>query len=179
MFKKLRKKGYYFIIDAFIGSTIIFLSLMIILNEGVRPTKIQYNYEMAEEYSSFIFTTKIIDVKKNPYVESLLNTYINDTSLTIMDQVNLFYYRKNPADLIRAGKMIENLTETLIPEKYSYSYNIIDPITNPPTVTLISNRTTTDIKDAKVVIASKKITFLQINSTTMFGPATTEIKIWI
>ena len=179
MFKKFRKKGYYFIIDAFIGSTIIFLSLMIILNQGVRPTKIQYNYEMAEEYSSFIFTTKIVDVQNNPYVESLIiSKYINDTSLTIMDQVNFFYYQNNTADLKRAELMIENLSSTLIPEKYSYVYNIIDPARNP-TVTLISNRTTVDITDARVVIASKKITFLQINSTTMFGPATTEIKIWI
>ncbi len=179
MFKKFRKKGYYFIIDAFIGSTIIFLSLMIILNQGVRPTKIQYNYEMAEEYSSFIFTTKIVDVQNNPYVESLIIIgHINDTSLTIMDQVNLFYYRDNPADLRRAELMIENLTTTLIPEKYSYVYNIIDP-TAMPTVTRVSNRTTIDIDDARIVIASKKITFLQINSTHMFGPATTEIKIWI
>jgi hypothetical protein len=70
MFKKFRKKGYYFIIDAFIGSTIIFISLLIILNEGIRPTKIQYNYEMAEEYSSFILNTKLEDVN-NPYVNML------------------------------------------------------------------------------------------------------------
>jgi|GEM_PF-1636880 hypothetical protein len=181
MFKKFRKKGYYFIIDAFIGATIIFLSLMIILNQGVRPTPIQYNYEMAEEYSSFIFTTKIIDVINNPYVEELIDDkHINDTSLTIMDQVNLFYYRNNAADLQRAKKLIENLTVALVPvEKYSFSYNIIDPKTTPSTITNIYNVTNINITEAKIVIASKKITFLQINSTTMFGPATTEIKIWI
>lgn len=119
MFKRFRKKGYYFIIDAFIGSTIIFISLLIILNQGVRPTKIQYNYEMAEDYSTFIFSTKISDVQNNPYVSSLIITgHITDTTLTIMDQVNLFYYGDDPDDLERAGLMIANLTETLIPEKY-------------------------------------------------------------
>jgi len=176
MFKNLKKKGYYFIIDAFIGSTIIFLSLMIILNEGVRPTKIQYNYEMAEEYSSFILNTKIEEVN-NPYIEMLkTNKNINDTSLTIMNQVNLFYFSGSPGNLQHARGMIQNLTEQLIPEKYGFSYNIIDQ----STTTNIYNRTIdTDIKDAKLIIASKKITFLQINSTTMFGPAMTEIKIWI
>jgi len=176
MFKSLKKKGYYFIIDAFIGSTIIFLSLMIILNEGVRPTKIQYNYEMVEEYSSFILNTKIEEVN-NPYFTMLIDDKrINDTSLTIMDQIDLFYFSGNPGDLQRARGMIQNLTEQLIPGKYGFSYNIIDQ----STTTNIYNRTIdTDIKDAKLIIASKKITFLQINSTTMFGPAMTEIKVWI
>jgi len=48
------------------------------------------------------------------------------------------------------------------------------------TTTTIYNRTIdTDVNDAELVIASKKITFLQINSTTMFGPAIVEIKIWV
>lgn len=176
MFKNLKKKGYYFIIDAFIGSTIIFLSLMVILNEGVRPTKIQYNYEMVEEYSSFILNTKIEEVN-NPYFTMLIgDKRINDTSLTIMNQINLFYFSDDVDNLGRARGMIQNLTEQLVPEKYGFSYNIIDQTTT----TNIYNRTIdTDIKDAKLVIASKKITFLQINSTTMFGPAMTEIKIWI
>jgi len=178
MFKKFKKKGYYFIIDAFIGSTIIFLSLMIILNEGVRPTKIQYNYEMAEDYSSFILNTQIKDVVRNPYVNFLVNDEqsINDTSLTIMNQVNMFYFSGGADNMDRARMMIENLTDQLIPEKYGFSYNIID---NSTTINIYNRTIDTDIKDAELVIASKKITFLQVNSTTMFGPAMTEIKIWI
>ena len=67
MLKSLKKRGYYFIADALIGSTIIFLSLMVIINGGAKPLKIQYDYQMAEEYSDFILTTKIEDLS-NPYV---------------------------------------------------------------------------------------------------------------
>lgn len=173
MFKNLKKRGYYFIIDAFIGSTIIFLALLVILNGGIRPTKIQYNYELAEGYSTFILTTKIDDIRTDPYVNTLIkNHVINDTSLSIMEQVDMLYYYN---DLTDARGLIQNLTEPLIPEKYGFSYNIIDG----STVTNIYNRTTVDINDATMVIASKKITFLQLNSSAIFGPAMTEIKIWI
>jgi len=170
--RKSNKKGYYFIIDAFIGSTIIFLSLLIILNGGIKPSKIQYNYEMAEEYSTFILNTKIQDLN-NEYVNSLTTSHaINDTTLTIMEQVDLFYYNN---DTSHAKFMIQNLTDPLIAQKYSFSYDVID---GAKTVN-IYNRTNINTSDAKLVVASKKITFLQINSSTLFGPVMTEIKIWI
>ena len=167
MFKKFKKKGYYFVADALIGSTII--------NGGIKPLKIQYDYEIAEEYSDFLLTTKIID-SGNPYINQLLGTYIKDTSLTVMEQVNLFYYHNDTA---HARDMIENLTSSLVPAKYSFSYNIINGTAPNTTTTTIYNRTNIDIEDADVVIVSRKITFLQIDSETMFGPAMTEIKIWI
>jgi len=178
MFKNFKKKGYYFIIDALIGSTIIFLSLLVIINGGVKPTKIQYNYEMAEEYNTFILTTKIQDLQ-NPYVKNLYNLgIITDKSLTIMEQVDLFYYKNTTLSQTYARKMIENLTESLIPDKYGFSYSIIDGAT---TTDIYNNtdKSVANIEDAKIVIASRKITFVQINSSTMFGPAMTEIKIWI
>jgi hypothetical protein len=172
MFKNFKRKGYFFIIDAFIGSTIIFLSLLIILNGGTKPTKIQYNYEMTEEYSTFIMNTKLQDLN-NLYVTDLMKAgIINDTSLTVMEQVDLFYFRN---DLTHATALVRNVTEPLIAEKYGFSYRIIDGAST----TTIYARTPTNISDARIVIASKKITFLQINATTMFGPAMTEIKIWV
>jgi hypothetical protein len=105
-------------------------------------------------------------------VDDLLYTYINDTSLTIMEQIDLFYYNNDTA---HARGMVQNLTQSLVPDKYGFSYSII----NGTKTTNIYNKTTTDIQDAELVITSKKITFLQIDSSTMFGPAITEIKIWI
>ncbi|HYD03579.1 MAG TPA: hypothetical protein VEC16_04725 [Alphaproteobacteria bacterium] len=166
------KRGYYFIIDALVGSTIIFISLMIILNNTARPTKIQYNYELAEDYSTFIITTKLEDIS-NPYINNLIiNGTITDTRLTIMEQVDLFYYNN---DLPHAAGMIRNITEPLIPAKYGFEYNMI----NGTNTVNIYRRNASDINNANVVIVSRKITFLQVNSAVLFGPATTEIKTWI
>ncbi|MGV8141403.1 MAG: hypothetical protein ACP5NW_03100 [Candidatus Woesearchaeota archaeon] len=170
--RNFRRKGYYFVIDAFIGSTIIFISLMILLGGGVRPSKIQYNYEMAEEYTTFIMTTKIQDLT-NPYVNKMIGNEINDTSLSIMEQVDLFYYN---GQMQNASGMIHNLTESLIPEKYGFSYNILE---NSVSHNIYTRPSSPNITEAEIIISSRKITFLQIDSSTMFGPALTEIKIWI
>lgn len=173
MVRRLNRKGYYFIIDALIGSTIIFLSLMIILGGNTKSSRIQYNYEMAEEYSSFLMNTPLENLS-NPYVDYLVYniSMINNTRLTIMEQVDLFYYQNNT---IYASRLIENLTEYLVPKKYGFSYTIINDTQN----FLVYNRSDVDINQAKVIIVSRKITFLQINSSTMFGPALAEIKIWV
>ncbi|MGV8086131.1 MAG: hypothetical protein ACP5N1_00735 [Candidatus Woesearchaeota archaeon] len=174
MFKSLKKRGYYFVIDALIGSTIIFLTLMVLLNGGTKPNKIQYNYELAEEYSSFILQTQLQDLN-NPYVNKLIiDGNINDTTLTIMEQVDLFYYNNQT---VYAAGIIQNLTESLISPKYGFSYYILVGSNR----TEIYTRTPSPINldDARIVIASNKITFLQINSSTLFGPALTEIKIWL
>jgi hypothetical protein len=166
------KKGYYFVIDALVGSTIIFVSLMILLNNVSKGTKVQYNYELSEEYSTFILTTQIQDIS-NPYINQLIiDGQIPDQKLTILEQVTLFYYRQ---DLTRAGELVQNITEPLIPPKYGFEYNII----NGTDKVNIYTRDPTPIKDADLVISSKKITFLQINSSTLFGPAVVEIKTWI
>jgi hypothetical protein len=166
------KKGYYFVIDALVGSTIIFVSLMILLNNVSKGTKVQYNYELSEEYSTFILTTQIQDIS-NPYINQLIiDGQIQDQKLTILEQVTLFYYRQ---DLTRAGELVQNITEPLIPPKYGFEYNII----NGTDKVNIYTRDPTPIKDADLVISSKKITFLQINSSTLFGPAVVEIKTWI
>ena len=170
MFKKFKKRGYYFVIDALIGSTIIFLTLMVLLNGGAKQNKIQYNYEMAEEYNAFILTTQIQDLN-NPYVNKLIaDKNINDTTLTIMEQVDLFYYNN---DITHANEMIQNLTEPLISPKYGFSYSIINNTEIANTTTIIYSRAPININNANIVISSKKITYIQINSSTMFGPAMT------
>ena len=93
-----------------------------------------------------------------------------------MEQINLFYYQN---DTTHAREMIQNLTESLVADKYSFSYNIINGTAPNTTITNIYNRTNIDIGDAEVIVVSRKITFLQIDTKTMFGPATTEIKLWI
>ena len=172
MVRKLNRKGYYFIIDALIGSTIIFLSLMIIIGGNAKPPRVQYNYEMAEEYTTFIMTTKIQDLT-NPYVNKMIGNEINDTSLSIMEQIDLFYYNGQTHN---ASGMIHNLTESLIPEKYGFSYNILE---NSVSHNIYTRPSSPNITEAEIIISSRKITFLQIDSSTMFGPALTEIKIWI
>ena len=145
---------------------------MIILGSSTRPAKVQYNYEMAEEYTTFIMNTKIQDLNDKYISDLVKNNIINNTQLSVMEQVDTFYHDN---DMTHAHDLVKNLTEPLVMSKYGFSYSIIDKGVK----TNIYSRTVPDINQAKIVIASKKITFLQINSTSVFGPAMVEIKIWI
>ena len=179
--RSFAKKGYFFIIDAFIGSTIIFFALMIILSSGSSPTKVQYNYEMAEEYTSFIMNTKIIELDNPLLIDMMNDGRIKNNQHTIIEQADEFYYNN---DIGNAQLLIKNLSEPLIASKYSFSYTIINGTTvNGTTINtttqIYTRPTNIPLSDARIVISSRKITFLQINSTTMFGPAIMEIKIWL
>jgi hypothetical protein len=182
------KKGYFFVIDAFIGSTIIFLSLLLILNSDVKASKMQYDYGMSEDYSTFIMNTKIQDLN-NPYAKNLTDDgVIVNTQNTIIEQIDTFYYNAyyvclpaNQSCITRnlnySARLMQNLTDSLISAKYGFSMTLID--TSQARNQTIYSRNTDSFNSSKLVISSKKITFVQINSTTMFGPNIMVIKIWI
>ena len=147
MARRNNKKGYFFVIDAFIGSTIIFVSLMMILNSNIKGSQLQFDYSMAEDYSTFIMNTKIQD-----------STCANES-------------------LNYSTRLLENLTDSLISSKYGFSLVLKDTATGRNQT--IYERSVDRLNTSQLVIASEKITFIQINSTKMFGPNIVDIKVWI
>lgn len=182
------KKGYFFVIDAFIGSAIIFVSLAIILSLGVKMTPLHYDYSLAESYASFIIDTRIEDLN-NPYVNNLvINRIITDTKNSVMDQVTRFYFNAyylcQPADsicrsknLTYAHEMVQNITDPLFNEKYGFNYVIRDYRLGLNHS--IYNKSIDKFNTSNIIVVSKKITFLQINETRMYGPEIVDIIVWI
>jgi hypothetical protein len=89
-----------------------------------------------------------------------------------MEQIDWWYYSHNIGN---ATLVLQNLTTALMPEKYGFSYTIIDGSTS----TAIYTHSIDTLSDAKAIIVSKKITFLPLNDTAMFGPVIVEVKVWI
>lgn len=182
------RKGYFFLIDAFIGSAIIFVSLAIILSSDVKVTPLRNDYSAAEGYASFIINTKIEDLN-TPYVNDLVNIgVITNTKNTVMDQVTQFYYNAyylcpplnitcQNANLSYASNMVQNISSPLFTEKYGFEYVIRDYNKAKNYTVYIKNPGTRN--SSNLVIVSKKITFLQINTTEMFGPEIVDIIVWI
>jgi len=181
------RKGYFFLVDAFIGSAIILVSLAIILGSNVKVTPLYNDYSASEEYASFIVNTQIEDLN-NPYVNNLVSTgVITNTKNTIIDQVAQFYYNAYyicPAigtcrtdNMTFATQMVRNITDPLFTEKYGFEYVIRDYKKNMNLS--IYNRSLNTRGSANLVVVSKKITFLQINSTEMFGPEIVDIIVWV
>jgi hypothetical protein len=184
------KKGYFFILDAFIGSAILFVALLIVLNSGVKPSKVQQDYSVAEDFSSFLMNTKIQDLN-NVYIRETLiaNGVIegNDVRNSIVEQIDKFYYTAYYNLSCKASttcptlymdyarKMTQNITDPLMPDKYGFDYTLIYDGNRVS----IYNRSTETLANSNLVIVSSKITFLQINTAEMFGPAIVEIKVWL
>ena len=189
--KNKNKKAYFFIIDAFVGSAIIFLSLLIIFNSDFNILKVQNNYQLTEDYGSFIMNTKLEDINNDYLDELIAKGLVDDLKYTIMDQVTEFYYNAiyicdesseegelcKSNNLSYATKFIQNVTDPIIPPKYGFSYIIKD--SQKHINITIYNRGLEILPNAKTVIVSKKITYLPINQLTLFGPQITELKIWI
>lgn len=188
------KKGYFFVIDALVGSAIIFVALLIILNANSRPSKLQYDYTISEDYSSFLINTKIQDIS-NSYIGSLTNNGTNNAPIsnirnTLMEQIDEFYYKAiyiyNTSPTVNntardiylnySSVMIQNISDSLIQNNYGFSFTIMDPVKGNYT---LYSRSIDKLANSNIIIASDKITFLQINSTTMFGPVIAEVKIWL
>ncbi len=162
------RKGYYFIIDALIGSTIIVISLILILNTNQVEQPVKSKYLLAEEFSSFIINNKIEDLN-DPYISTLIqNGDITNTKNTIMEQITEFYYKGN---ISLATNLTRDIADSVVTGKNGFSYTIGN--------TTIYNRSVDRLNSSKLVVTSKKITYLLANATTMFGPEISEVKIWI
>ncbi len=165
----MNKKGYFFIIDAFIASTIIVITLMLIINSDERVPVIQNKYFLAEEFATFIINTNVEDMN-NPTVNSWINqTIVRNPKNSIMEQIAEFHFNANDT---LATDLITITVNGTVGDKNGFSYRIDN-------VTLYSRNTTHPLEDSRLIVTSKKIVYWEKNSTTLYGPAIVEITVWI
>jgi len=162
------KKGYFFIIDAFIASTIIVIALMLIINSDERVPTIQNKYFLAEEFATFIINTNIEDMN-NPVVNNWISAgFIKNSKNSLLEQITEFHFNTNDT---LATNLISIIANGTVSDKNGFSYMI-------DTTTLYSRNATHPLEDSKLIVTSKKIVYWEKNSTTLYGPAIVEIKVW-
>lgn len=163
----MNKRGYFFLIDAIIGSAIIVITLFIIFNHNSNSQKIESRYVLAEDFATLISNTRIEDINLN-YTNTLVNNgKITNTKLRVIEQIAEFYYNGN---ISLAGNLTKEISDASISPKNGFSLSING--------TTIYSRNINTLNNSKLVIVSKKIVFIQINSSDLKGPDIAEIKIW-
>jgi hypothetical protein len=116
----------------------------------------------------------------------ILEGNITNPKNTVMEQVDIFYYNYkhvcNKLDLEckeeyfnMSAKLIENITKFLLDNKHGFDYRIFDPDNSN---TSIYNKSLDKLENSSFVLVSKRIVFLRVNSTTIFGPHIVDIKVW-
>ncbi len=164
------KKGYFFIIDAFVGSLIIFFSLFMILGSRDTTPKIDTNYDLAEGYASFLINTKVEDYN-NPIIKGMIGTKIDNPKNSLMQQTYLFYKNGKLDD----ATLLLTQTKNIVPSKFNFGVYIKDS----HGTTIIYESKAYDKDAVKQVIASKKIVYVTKDSSTIYGPDIMLIKLWI
>jgi hypothetical protein len=180
----MNKKGYFFILDAFIASTIIAVSLVSIMNSDVAVGQRTNEYAQADAMTQFLLDTKLADLD-NQYVKSLIaDGTITNPRNTIMAQIDTFYYTAyyicnnascRSININFSKTLLQNISEPIISQKYGYDYSIMDDSRNYS----IYNRSGDTWSSSRFRVVTKRVSYAAINSTSVFKPHIVEFSLWI
>lgn len=161
----MKKRGYFFTLDAFIAIAIITAGMLLILSaHSFVPYPTQTLY-LSEGYIDTIASVKIYEVN-NPYVDELrLNGQIKNPEQTLLEQVGEFYVTGRD-DL--ATNLVRNITHGLIPEQYGFELLINK--TRVYNQSILSNKTI-------LLVSSKRIVSGIINRSELWT-LEAEMRVW-
>lgn len=167
----MNKRGYFFILDAFLALGILVMGVFILLSSYTRIPEKEQTTNIAEDILDFFANTKIEEFNNPTFGPSgtLVQTgVIKDTQKTLLQQLGEFYYK---GDLVNAELLIKEVAEDLIPFQYKYEF-LIDG-------TSIYSKDLLSKKNTKVLFPSKKLSFGTIDKTLdLFGPYKVEVLVW-
>lgn len=158
---------YFFGLDAIIASIIILLAVYFILSMRAQSPESVQSYAQAEDFMDFIMQTQVRDFNGN-YTQGLVeDSNITNTHHTLFEQIAEFHLHNKTDINFRFVEEIVN-GSLLSHNGVLYAYNDEN----------IYNRSYDIRKNAGVVLSSKKISFLRINTSTVYGPHVVEVQAW-
>lgn len=171
----MNKRGaYFFVIDALIASSIIFMSLIIIFTTYNIQPESSPALRILGEYTNFMINTRVRDFQ-GVYVQSLLDDgNITRRDNTLLEQLTEFYYinkSKTKDTTTIMQNFIAEVSQGIIPEQRSFSVYMNS--------SLLYSNANNPIEESNLVVTSKKISFKRINQTYIYGPVIFEIKLWV
>jgi hypothetical protein len=168
------KNGYFFIVDAFMGTIIIVMTLVIIMNSHLSAPDSTTTYTVIGDYIKYISTTEIQDINNNIIKEMVNNNLIKDTENTLLIQNVRFYYENGTACPNCIDEYAYNFTrqtvEGVIPDQYGFEYLINN--------TEIYSKNKPDLINAELYLTGRRVVYLYINETYIFGPVNVTIAMW-
>lgn len=166
------KKGYFFMLDAFIATSIIIFSLVLIFSfSSSRPYQMQGLF-LAQDAMDIFTKTKVNELNNQFVLNLTAEGNITNTENTLIEQTAEFYIL-NKTQL--AESFLVNVTIALVPSKYGFEVSIYNSTSR---FSYIINQGTTNQSEAYLVLVSKEIISGMLEDYTLWGPMTAEVKIW-
>lgn len=173
----LKKRGFFFILDAILGLIIIVIGVFLITSTYIsapQPTQVSL---LSDDFLNFLSNTKIKDFN-NQYGgvggELWNQGHVTDLDNSLLQQIGEFYATNN-FDI--AEKFIQNASQGVIPEQFVYEVWIDGVVLYPKIPTL---EHTESKANTELLLTSKKLTFGIVNKTTsnIWGPYKAEVFVW-
>lgn len=166
-----QKKGSFFLVDAFIGLSVLVLAVVIINNFSVQEPTTRQGYSTLQDYLDFLHSTEVRDYNNGYMEKSIREGYVTNLDDTLFVQIARFHSMQGPTfnGDENATKLVEN-TRKILPARYKLNYIIGG--------TRLTSDDLSTQDDASVLLVSKKIAFFIQEDGTMYGPETVEVTIW-
>ena len=173
----LKKRGYFFVLDAVLGLIVLVIGVFLINSLYVSVPEPAQVGLLSDDLLNFLSNTRIKELN-NQYAGiggQLWNQgYITDADNSLLQQIGEFYAANKP-DI--AEKFIANVSTGIVPEQFRYEVWIDSTILYPITQTIehIKSKNSTEL-----LLTSKKITFGIMNRETsdLWGPYKAEVFVW-
>jgi len=172
-----RRKGYFFIVDAFLAGIILFTAMIMLLarTNALPPTA--QTYQVLDSFMQYVSNTQVRDISSATANALFADGNVTSPDFTVAEQVTEMYDRRQTQAggcnfcLGRAGGLIDSVALGNIPDNYGYSYIVND--------TSIFQRYP-ESRNTSVILASQSIIiFTSKNLTKTIGPYVNRVEVWL
>ena len=172
----LKKKGYFFMLDATLALFVLVIGVFLVLSLYVEvPDSAQVDF-LSKDIMNFFSDTKIKDLDNN-YAgiggQLWKNGTITDPENTLLQQIGELYAN---SQLETAEKFVQNVSD-IVPKQYRYEVWIDNTRVYPKDAAQDHAKSRSD---TELLLTSKKLIFGLNNRTTnsIWGPYKAEVFAW-
>jgi hypothetical protein len=179
-----KRASYFFVIDVFIGSAILVLTLIIIFSSRVNSPPPDASYRMAEDFMEFLSTTEFRDFG-SPYKLNLTRGgYINDSTQSLLQVIaSLQYYQyRNDSHVLWSQILTRDIVNGVVPPQYGVQVLVNGTEVFGQGAGSYSTFGTRPKNDtARIVLSARRISYIKVrdaNGNSAPAQFFTEVKLW-
>ena len=166
-----KRGAYFFVIDAVVAGAIIVAALLLIFGSHSSKPERQTTVQEGEDFLDYLYSTSVREHDSTLINQMVDDGVITDLDRSLADQLVAFYYAGNTTELTDFAQDISSFN--VPPDRglllYINSTLIYNSTLHKPMSTLNSSR---------LVLNPKRMSFLLVNQSALYGPVWIEVKVW-
>jgi hypothetical protein len=169
----VNKKGYFFVVDAIIASTILLFGLFILFGSSIRMPEDTQPLTTTEDFTSILLYQPLSQSTNPYYTAVLLSTpgLVNNQDATPLEELGYLMYKYNQTNNVVYLQHAQNFASSLMNESLEKRYGASIYLNNTLVYNRSTARTTFQFSRATVV-------YVRVGTTQAIGPYPGEVQLW-